>query len=194
MQQDLRFLTETGIPAQVARLVEPGIEDLGYRLVRVKVSGQNGCTVQIMAERPDGTMSVDDCEKISRVISPLLDLEDPVGKAYHLEISSPGIDRPMVRRGDFLRWLGYEVRIDLVRPQDGRKRFKGLIRQLEDDKVMLELPDAAEGSPSLVALALNDMGEARLVLTDELIRESLRRGGPATPEPDNDNAMSSSKE
>ena len=102
--EDRRMIVENGVAARVAELIEAAIEDLGFRLVRVRVSGLNGCTVQIMAERPDGTMSVDDCESVSRAISPILDLEDPVDRAYHLEISSPGIDRPLERPSDFTRW------------------------------------------------------------------------------------------
>jgi ribosome maturation factor RimP len=105
-----RLITEQGMAARVAVIVEPAIADVGYLLVRVKISGQNGCTLQIMAEKPDGTMGVDDCEAVSRAISPVLDVEDPMDRAYHLEISSPGIDRPLVRAIDFARWLGHDTR------------------------------------------------------------------------------------
>jgi len=174
--QDNRIITETGVAARVAAVVEPVVEGLGFRLVRVKVTGTNGCTVQIMAERPDGTMSVDDCETVSRAVSPVLDLEDPIERAYYLEISSPGIDRPLVRAGDFERWSGYEAKIELSMPQAGRKRFRGLIRGVEGDHVVVELPDVKEGEDRLVRLPLRDLADARLVLTDELVRESLRRG------------------
>ena len=96
-----RLIVDHGVAARVGAVVEPALRDLGYRLVRVRVTGVNGCTVQIMAERPDGAMTVDDCEAVSRAVSPALDVDDPVGRAYHLEISSPGIDRPLVRAGDF---------------------------------------------------------------------------------------------
>lgn len=174
-----RLVGETGIAARVAQVVEAPIEGLGYRLVRVRVSGENGCTVQIMAERPDGTMGVDDCETVSRAISPILDLEDPVGRAYNLELSSPGIDRPLVRVSDFLRWAGYEAKVELARPLDGRKRFRGIIGPPSEDgrHVPIDLPDVKEGLPSRIELPLADLGEAHLVLTDDLIRESLRRGG-----------------
>ena len=122
-----RLITETGVAARVVQVIEGSIQGLGYRVVRVKVSSANGCTVQIMAERPDGTMTVDDCEAVSRAISPLLDLDDPIGKPYYLEISSPGIDRPLVRAVDFARWAGYEAKIELAVPMDGRKRFRGII-------------------------------------------------------------------
>src|SRR5215203_3632448 len=132
-----RFITETGVAARVAAIVEPALADLGFRLVRVKVSGLNGCTVQIMAERPDGSMTVEDCETVSRALSPVFDLEDPIGRAYHLEISSPGIDRPLVRAGDFSRWADYEAKIELEVPLNGRKRFRGLIRGVEGEAVLL---------------------------------------------------------
>ncbi|MGL4240125.1 MAG: ribosome maturation factor RimP, partial [Beijerinckiaceae bacterium] len=106
-----RLIIEQGLAARVAALIEPAIEGLGYRLVRVKISGQDGCTVQIMAERDDGTMAIDDCEAVSRAVSPILDVEDPLDRAYRLEISSPGIDRPLVRSGDFARWLGHDAKI-----------------------------------------------------------------------------------
>ena len=180
---DKRLITENGVAARVTTIIEPVVEDLGFRIVRVKVTGTNGCTVQIMAERPDGTMSVNDCETVSRAISPLLDLEDPIGRAYYLEVSSPGIDRPLVRAGDFDRWTGHEVKIEMAVPVDGRKRYRGLIEGVEGDRVAIRLPDVKEGEEPVVRLTLADLGEARLVLTDELIRESLRRGS-APPQPD----------
>ncbi len=188
-EHDPRLITETGVAARVAAIVEPVLEDLGYRLVRVKVSGTNGCTVQIMGERPDGLMSVDDCEAVSRAVSPALDVDDPVGRAYYLEVSSPGIDRPLVRPGDFDRWAGHEVRIEMSVPQEGRKRFRGLIRGAEGTNALVEIPAAGEVPQFVASLPIADIAEARLVLTDDLIRESLRRGGapgepPAEPAED----------
>ncbi len=171
-----RLIVETGPAARVASLIEPTIEQLGFRLVRVKISSTNGCTVQIMAERPDGTMAVSDCEQVSRAISPVLDLEDPVAGAYYLEVSSPGIDRPLVRAQDFERWAGHDAKIEMAVPVNGRKRYRGFIRGVEGDEALVELPDVKEGLESLVRLNLRDVGDARLVLTDDLIRESLRRG------------------
>ncbi|MGU3540104.1 ribosome maturation factor RimP [Methylobacterium sp. A54F] len=182
-----RLTTETGVAARVARAIEGAIEGLGFRLVRVKVSTASGCTVQIMAERPDGTMSIDECEAVSRAISPLLDLDDPVGTAYYLEISSPGIDRPLVRVSDFERWAGYEAKVELAVPLEGRKRFRGILGVPSPDgaTVPIDLPDVKPGLPSRIDLPLADLGEAHLVLTDDLIRESLRRGtGPAQDEDD----------
>jgi ribosome maturation factor RimP len=182
-----RLITETGVSARVAAIVEPVLADLGFRLVRARVTGANGCTVQIMAERPDGTMSVDECEAVSRAVSPVLDLEDPIERAYYLEVSSPGIDRPLVRASDFERWAGYEAKIELSLGLSGRKRFRGVIRAVTDGKVSLELPDAPEGTDPIVLLPLDDLADARLVLTDELIRESLRRGtAPIAEAPETD--------
>lgn len=184
-----RFFHETGVAARVATIVEPAIEDLGFRLVRVKLSGTNGCTVQIMAERPDGTMSVDDCEIVSKAISPVLDLEDPIERAYYLEISSPGIDRPLVRGGDFERWVGHDAKIELDIPLNGRKRFRGFVRGTEAGEALIELPDVKDGEESLAKIPLSSIREAHLVLTDELIRESLRRGtAPGADQDDGDAA------
>ena len=176
MADEPRLIEEHGLAAGVARIVEPVLGDLGYRLVRVKVSAVNGCTVQIMAEKPDGSMSVDDCEVVSRGISPALDLDDPVGKAYYLEISSPGIDRPLVRRGDFERWAGYEAKVDMKIVIEGRKRFRGILRGVEGNAAVIERLDARPDEEARVLLPLVDLSDARLVLTDDLIRESLRRG------------------
>ena len=170
-----RIVTETGLAARVARIAEPVARDLGYRLVRVRISGRDGCTVQIMAERPDGDMSVDDCATLSRALSPALDVEDPVDRAYRLEISSPGIDRPLVRRSDFGRCIGHEARIELAIPLSGRKRFRGRILGVEGDEVLVGLEDAE--APA--RLPLGDIQEAKLVLTDDLVRAALA-GRPVT--------------
>jgi ribosome maturation factor RimP len=186
-ERDKRLITENGVAARVAAIVEPVIEDLGFNLVRVKVLATNGCTVQIMAERPDGTMAVSDCETVSRAISPVLDLEDPIATAYYLEVSSPGIDRPLVRASDFERWSDQEAKIEMAVPVAGRKRYRGMLRGVENDTVAVELPDVKEGEERLVRLNLNDIGEAHLVMTDDLIRESLRRGtAPTTDDLDDD--------
>jgi ribosome maturation factor RimP len=153
-----RFLLETGLAARVAAVA-------GEALAQ---------TVQIMAERPDGSMSVEDCEEASKAISPALDVEDPVPGVYNLEVSSPGIDRPLVRPSDFERWEGHEAKIELRNPLEGRKRFRGIIRGLDGDAALLELPEQ-DGEEVVAALAFDDIGEAHLVLTDDLIRESLRR-------------------
>ncbi len=175
-----RLVREAGVAARVAQVIEGPLQGLGFRLVRVKMSNINGCTVQIMVERPDGTFTIADCEAVSRTISPLLDVDDPVGGAYNLEVSSPGIDRPLVRVSDFARWVGYEAKVELSPPLDGRKRFRGILGAPDLDRqiVPIDLPDVKEGLPSRIDLPLKTLAEAHLVLTDELIRESLRRGGP----------------
>lgn len=186
-ERDKRLITENGVAARVAAIVEPVIEDLGFNLVRVKVTSENGCTVQIMAERPDGTMAVSDCETVSRAVSPVLDLEDPISTAYYLEVSSPGIDRPLVRVSDFERWTGHDAKIEMAVPQAGRKRFRGFLRGVENGELVIELPDVKEGLEPIARVPLSDLGEARLVLTDDLIRESLRRGtAPTTDDLDED--------
>jgi ribosome maturation factor RimP len=176
---DDRLITETGLDARVARIVAPAIEGLGFRLVRVRVSGQNGCTCQIMAERPDGTLSIDDCEAISRLVSPLLDVDDPIGKAYHLEVSSPGIDRPLVRRDDFSRWAGHEAKVETAVPVAGRKRWRGQIVGIEDDRLGIRL---AELGQETAWVPLAELADARLVLTDALIEDSLRTAKKKAPE------------
>jgi len=174
-----RLIADAGVAARVGTIIDPVLRDLGYRLVRVRINAQNGCTVQIMAERPDGSMTVEDCEAVSRAVSPALDVDDPLDRAYHLEISSPGIDRPLVRASDFPRWSGHEAKIEMSIPAYGRKRFRGLISGVENDAVRLERGDAKADEDRVVLLPLRDIAEARLVLTDELIRESLRRGKAA---------------
>ncbi len=175
-----RIIAETGLEARIAHIVEPVVEGLGYRLVRVLLSAMNGATLQIMAEKPDGSMTVEDCEILSRDISPALDVEDPIERAYHLEVSSPGIDRPLVRRSDFVRWAGHQAKIELARLLNGRKRFRGRLAGVEGDDVVLDLTRDG-GAPELVALPIVDLSEARLVLTDDLIRASLTRQKHAEP-------------
>jgi ribosome maturation factor RimP len=187
-EQDKRLIVESGVAARVAGVVEPVIEQLGYRLVRVRVTGQNGCTVQIMAERPDGSMGVDDCEAVSRAVSPALDVEEPITAADHLELSSPGIDRPLVRPSDFARWAGFDTKVEMEVPAHGRKRYRGILRGVNGVQALLELPDAPVGVDPSVSLPIADMAEARLILSDALIAESLKRGKsglePAMPEPE----------
>jgi ribosome maturation factor RimP len=171
-----RLVGEQGLAARVAAIAEPLLEDLGYRLVRARVSGLAGCTVQIMAERPDGTMTIEDCETVSRALSPVLDVEDPISHPYRLEISSPGIDRPLVRRSDFSRYAGHVVKVEMAAPIDGRRRFRGVLLGVEGDAAHIRREDAAGGEPADVLLAIADMAEAKLVLTDALVAESLKRG------------------
>jgi ribosome maturation factor RimP len=174
-QTEPRLIGEPGLPARVASIAEPVIETLGYRLVRVKVSASEGATMQIMAERPDGGMTVEDCETISRALSPVLDMADPIERAYRLEVSSPGIDRPLVRKSDFDRYAGHLAKIEMEIPVDGRKRFRGLLAGTEGEAARIRLDDAKEGEEADVLLPIGKMSEAKLVLTDELVTQALRR-------------------
>ncbi|HEY7669510.1 MAG TPA: ribosome maturation factor RimP [Hyphomicrobium sp.] len=173
-----RFIRETGLAAKVADVVEPALIDRGFRLVRVAISGRDGKTVQVMAERPDGTMSIEDCEEISRDISPLLDVHDPIAGSYRLEVSSPGIDRPLVRPTDFEDWAGHEAKVELKEPIDGRKRFSGTLEGFEGGEVLIAVDLGQSGEQTglaVIGLPVGLIAEAKLVLTDDLIREALRR-------------------
>ena len=183
---DPRLIVEQGVAARIAAVAEPVLDGLGYRLVRVRVSGLAGCTVQIMAERPDGTMTIEDCEEVSRALSPVLDVADPVDRAYRLEISSPGIDRPLVRRSDFERNAGSRVRVEMAVAIGGRRRFRGLLMGVEGSTARIRRDDVAAGEPSDVLLPIDEMTEAKVVLSDDLIAESLRRGKRAAREQNSD--------
>ena len=171
-----RLITEPGRPARVAAIVEPVLASLGYRLVRVRISGFAGCTVQIMAERPDGTMMIEDCEAVSRALSPVLDVTDPIEGSYRLEISSPGIDRPLVRRSDFERYAGHVAQIEMQAPIDGRRRFRGELGR-HGRRLRAAAPPRRGGKRRIPksCFRIDDMTEAKLVLTDALISESLRK-------------------
>jgi ribosome maturation factor RimP len=171
---DARFVGETGLAAEIAGLAEPVLADLGFRLVRVVVSGRNGATVQIMAERPEGTITVEECAEISRRLSPVLDVHDPMKGQYTLEVSSPGIDRPLVRPSDFDAWAGYEAKIEMKELISGRKRFRGVLEGIEGEEVRIEV-ELDQLGRQIIGLPVGLIAEARLVLTDELIRETLRR-------------------
>ncbi len=168
-----RLIVETGLDRRVADIIEPTIVQIGYQLVRVRLSAQNGATLQIMCERPDGTMTVEDCEQVSMAVSPVLDVEDPIDKAYHLEVSSPGIDRPMVRKSDFTRWLGHLLKCETSILVDGRKRFRGKIVAADENGFTLERDQPAPGDEPVVAIPFTALAEGRLILTDDLIRDAL---------------------
>ncbi|MFG1419714.1 ribosome maturation factor RimP [Xanthobacter sp. V0B-10] len=173
-QNEPRLITETGVAARVAAIADGVLGALGFRLVRVKVTNRDGGTVQIMAERPDGTMTIDDCEAASRALSPVLDVDDPIAGAYRLEMSSPGIDRPLVRRSDFERWAGHEVKVEMSVPVAGRKRFRGHLEGVEGAAAVVRRDDARADEEAVVQLPLTDIHDARLVLTDALITAALR--------------------
>ncbi len=179
-----RLTRETGIEARIANIVEPIATDLGYELVRVKVSGLNGMTVQIMAERPDGTMTVEDCELLSRNVSPAMDVADPISREYHLEISSPGIDRPLTRAKDFENWAGHEAKVEMETAVNGRKRFRGILLGVKDGAAGIRLDASKEGEADQAWLPIDQIGEARLVLTDDLIKAALRRSAAALEKSD----------
>lgn len=163
------LIAKTAIDRRLAEIVTPAIEGLGFELVRIRLMGGLTKTLQIMADRPEGGIDVDDCGKISTAVSAVLDVEDPIEDAYHLEVSSPGIDRPLTRLKDFDLWDGYEARIETSEMIDGRKRFKGLLRGTEGDEVLIEIEEGTIG------LKFDWLADAKLVLTDELITEMLRQ-------------------
>jgi ribosome maturation factor RimP len=195
-----RLVAETGVASRVAAIVAPVLMALGFRLVRVKVSGLDGCTVQVMAERPDGSMAIEECETVSRALSPVLDVADPIDQAYRLEISSPGLDRPLARRSDFERHIGQVVKVELTVALEGRRRFRGVLAGVEGDAARLRIEDDADDAAE-VLLRFDDMADAKLVLTDDLIAAALRRGksedgaarGRGDPRPRYDHASSQRK-
>ena len=168
--EEPRLITEPRRAARVAALAEPVLAGLGYRLVRVRISGAAGCTVQIMAERPDGGMAIEDCEAASRALSPVFDANDPIEGPYRLEISSPGIDRPLVRRSDFDRYAGHIAQIEMQVPIEGRRRFRGELTGTEGEYARIRCDAASD-----TLLRIDDIMEAKLMLTDALISEALRK-------------------
>jgi ribosome maturation factor RimP len=165
----LRALSE--IEHRILDLIEPEAGALGFDLVRVRLTGARPPVLQVMAEKPDGTMDVEDCARLSRRLSPLLDAEDPIAGEYALEVSSPGIDRPLTREGDFAKWVGHEVRVEIGTPVDGRKRFHGFILGERAGAASLKLKDGGEST-----IPLGEMVKAHLVLTDALIKAAQARG------------------
>jgi len=182
MIEDDRIIRESGVDARVASVIMPVLKGIGFRLVRVRLSGQNGLTLQIMAERDDGTMTVEDCEEVSRAVSPALDVADPIEKAYHLEVSSPGIDRPLVRKSDFVAWTGHQVKMETSILVTDRKRFKGKIAEAGENDVLIERDVPAYGDEPSVRVPYDSIAEARLVLTDDLIRDALSKDNKARKE------------
>ncbi|MGF1553282.1 MAG: ribosome maturation factor RimP [Paracoccaceae bacterium] len=167
------MVAKAPIDQRLARIVKPTVEQMGFGLVRLRLMGGRRATLQVMAERADGTMEIDDCADLSRALSAVLDVEDPIEREYTLEVSSPGIDRPLTRLVDFERWEGFEAKIETEEAIEGRKRFKGLLAGVEGTEVLIEL---AEGT---IGLEFDWLADAKLVLTDDLVTESLRRGGKA---------------
>lgn len=167
------LIAKSAIDRRLAEIVTPVIEDLGYELVRIRLMSGKEKILQIMADRPDGGIIVDDCAKISTAVSAILDVEDPIEDNYTLEVSSPGIDRPLTRLKDFDMWADYEARIETTELIDGRRRFKGILRGTDGEEVLIEL----EGGKETVTIGLQFdwLSDAKLILTDELIAEMLRQ-------------------
>jgi ribosome maturation factor RimP len=167
------LIAKTAIDRRLAGIVGPVIEGLGFELVRIRLMGGRTRILQIMADRPDGGIEVDDCATISTAVSAVLDVEDPIEENYVLEVSSPGIDRPLTRLKDFDMWEGYEARIETTELIDGRRRFKGVLAGTEGDEVLIELEEG--GETFTIGLKFDWLSDAKLILTDELIAEMLRQ-------------------
>ncbi|KQQ38586.1 ribosome maturation factor RimP [Rhizobium sp. Leaf306] len=182
-----RLIVETGLELRVAEIIEPVLTSMDFRLVRVRMLNQNGATLQIMAERNDGTMDVEGCEAVSMAISPVLDVEDPIDREYHLEVSSPGIDRPMVRKSDFERWNGHIVKCETSILVDNRKRFRGKITDVTSEGFTIDRDQVADGETQHLLIPFTALSEGKLVLTDELIRDALRADKAAKQQAANQN-------
>jgi ribosome maturation factor RimP len=182
-----RLIVETGLDLRIAEIIEPVLTAMDYRLVRVRMLNQNGMTLQIMAERNDGTMDVEGCEAVSVAISPVLDVEDPIDREYHLEVSSPGIDRPMVRKSDFVRWTGHLVKCETSIMIDNRKRFRGKIADVNEEGFTLERDQVAYGEEPRVTIPFSALSEGKLILTDDLIRDALKADKMAKQQAANQN-------
>ena len=182
VSDDDRIIRETGLDARVAGIVRPVLAASGFRLVRVRLTAQNGMTLQIMTEREDGSMDVDGCEEASRAVSPALDVEDLIDKAYHLEISSPGIDRPLVRKSDFVTAIGHLAKMETSAPVADRRRFRGNIVAADDESVTIERDQVTYGEEPTVRIPFDVLVDAKLILTDDLVREALRKDKEARQE------------
>lgn len=161
------LIAKSAIDRRLASIVAPTVEGLGFELVRIRLMGGKKSTLQIMAERPEGGIEVEDCARISRAVSAVLDVEDPISGEYNLEVSSPGIDRPLTRLADFERYAGYDVKLETAELIDGRRRFRGVLEGVEDGEILITIPEGTIG------LDFELISDAKLVLTDELIAESL---------------------
>lgn len=167
------LVARTAVERRLAGIIAPVIGGMGFELVRLRLSGGHGGgrepsrTLQVMADRPEGGIDVDDCGEISIALSAVLDVEDPIAGRYVLEVSSPGIDRPLTRLRDFERWRGFQARLEVIEPIDGRRRFRGRLAGVENDEVLIEIDDA--GEQVVIGLLPDLLAEAKLVLTDELI-------------------------
>ena len=166
------LIAKTSMDQRLAEIITPVIEDMGFELVRLRLMGGDTKTLQIMADKPAGGIEVDDCAEISTAVSATLDVEDPLEDAYTLEVSSPGIDRPLTRLKDFEAWDGYVAKLETEQQIDGRKRFKGVLQGVEGGEVLIEIE--VHGEPQVIGLDFEWLADAKLVLTDELIRDVLK--------------------
>lgn len=180
---DTHLVAAAGQPRKIFQLIRDPAEAAHFEIVRVRYGLHDGHTLQIMAERPDGTMTVAGCEELSKLLSALLDVEDPIPGEYNLEVSSPGIDRPLTRPKDFARWAGFEAKLELMEAIDGRKRFRGLLHGFEDGEVLIEHEVEGFAEPQVIGLPFRLVGEAKLTMSDDLIRESLKRRDRDVPAP-----------
>ena len=162
------LIAKTAVDKRLAEIVEPVIEDMGYELVRIRLMGGHTPTLQIMAEKPEGGIEVDACAEISTMVSAVLDVEDPIADNYTLEVSSPGIDRPLTRLKDFATYEGYEAKLETTDLIDGQRRYRGTLAGIDGDEVLINIDEGT------IALRFSWISEAKLVLTDELIREMLK--------------------
>ncbi|MEP3639293.1 MAG: ribosome maturation factor RimP [Paracoccaceae bacterium] len=169
------LIAKAAMDRRLAEIIEPVIADMGYELVRIRLMSGNEPTLQIMADKAGGGIEVDDCADISTAVSAVLDVEDPILDAYTLEVSSPGIDRPLTRIKDFEIYEGYDVKIETTDSIDGRRRFRGVLAGVENDEVLINVAAPGEGGEMTIGLNFDWLSEAKLVLTDELIKEMLRQ-------------------
>ena len=171
------LVAKTALDRRLADIVRPVVEGMGYELVRLRLQGGKTATLQVMADKPEGGIEVEDCARISTDLSVVLDVEDPLEDEYSLEVSSPGIDRPLTRLKDFDAWSGHEARVETEEPIDGQRRFKGTVAGTEGDEVLLEIPRAKDdgGGTVTIGLTFDLLSDAKLVLTDDLVRETLRQ-------------------
>lgn len=167
------LIAKTAMDRRLADIIIPAIEGLGFELVRLRLMGGRTRILQIMADRPDGGIEVDDCAAISTAVSAVMDVEDPIEDNYVLEVSSPGIDRPLTRLKDFDMWQGYEARIETTELIDGRRRFKGNLAGIDGDEVLIEIEEG--GETLTIGLKFDWLSDAKLILTDDLIAEMLRQ-------------------
>ncbi|MES1989463.1 MAG: ribosome maturation factor RimP [Pseudomonadota bacterium] len=180
---DTHLVAGHGQPRKIFDLLSPSATAANFEIVRVRYGLHDGHTLQIMAERPDGKMNVAGCEELSNLISAILDVEDPISGEYNLEVSSPGIDRPLTRPKDFERWAGFEAKIELSEAIDGRKRFRGNLQGFEDGEVLIEHQVEGQSEVQIIGLDFASIAEAKLVMSDDLITESLKRRDRDDPTP-----------